>query len=69
MTTSLQGSTFVLTGMATAGENGIITTVNTMADDLLGTRINYSFTGATLNTPIAVSTGQVIQVSVIISFS
>lgn len=69
---SEQGSPtgFVLTGTATAMRNGSIATVATRAHQTsAGISGFFSFTSATLQQPIAVAAGQIIQVKVVISFS
>jgi hypothetical protein len=68
MTATLQGATFVFAGSATAvSASSSITTVATSAFNFDGSFA--TLTSATLPTPVSVSPNQIIQFTVVISFS
>ena len=64
-----QGTTFVLSGAIAAGQNGTVATVTTSLGIAGGPFPGGPFTAKTLPTPISVLAGQLIQVTVVYSFS
>jgi hypothetical protein len=70
LTVARQNSTVVLKGTATAATAGEVVSVRTaLTLDIHGSHTPYDFSGTVLANPVSLSAGQIIQVTVAISFS